>query len=126
MKHDSPCFRKTSYSSTAAEEHECTDISRQLLFDDSGKPRGEDTAVFVSHLVADNDTRGPNNFMRTQTEIMGPVAGGKAQHVPDVRHSIKGNNNETYKLRDKERSFCRKTALVNVRIKSIKPMYLQP
>ena len=119
LAHDGPCFKKSSWSSAAAEEYEAPIAATALLFHPDGTPRDADTAIFASTIVADNDTRGPNTFMAKQNEIMGSVADNKAQHVPDLGHCIKGNSNATFKLRDKDSSFKEKYALSNVRIKSI-------
>ena len=64
MKHDGDCFRKSKYSSAAAEEHEATKAAEQLLLDSKGNARGADTCVFVNTVVADNDTRAPAKFIK--------------------------------------------------------------
>ena len=96
MKHDGDCFRKSKYSSAAAEEHEASKAAEQLLLDSKGNARGADTCVFVNTVVADNDTRAPAKFIKRQNEILGPAVNNKAEHVPDLGHSVKCNNNEFF------------------------------
>ena len=112
LVHDGPCYRKTNYSSAAAEEFEQEKSSVALLLDDSGMPRGEDTACIASTVIADNNTRGPNHFMTKQKEIVGSDADDYiGTHHPDLNHVIKNCSNELYATAAKDKSFNGRLAL---------------
>lgn len=119
LKHDGICHRKTTYSSAGAEEHEAAKAARDLLFDKHGNPRDASTSVFLDVVVADNDTSGPQGLIKGQHDIIGEAADGKAEHHPDLGHTVKASNNEMFKLRDKDPSFRGRNLLSNSRIRSI-------
>lgn len=119
LNHEGICYRKSNYSSAGAEEFEGIKAAQNLLLDSDGKPRDASTCVFINQVVADNDTSGPNNFIGKQHEILGSVVDNKAEHFPDIGHTVKNNSNEMYKLRDKDTSFRGKNCLSNQRIRSI-------
>lgn len=119
LKHEGHCFRKSNYSAAGAEEFEGIKAGQNLLLGSDGKPRDASTCVFIDQVVADNDTSGPNNFIEKQHQILGSVVDNKAEHFPDIGHTVKNSSNEMYKLRDKDTSFRGKNCLSNMRIKSI-------
>ena len=90
-----------------------------MLLNEDGTYRGDDTAVFLCRIAADNDTRSPNNFIREQADIIGDAAEGKAEHDPDYGHVQKGVNNGMFHVRKENPSFNGSRGLSNVRIKSI-------
>ena len=45
------------------------DTAKQLLLDGNGNYRGDETAVFLYRLYADNDTRSPKNFIKMKKMI---------------------------------------------------------
>eukprot|EP00984_Skeletonema_dohrnii_P022599 scaffold11702_cov157-Skeletonema_dohrnii-CCMP3373.AAC.2 len=117
--HKGECYRNSKYNPASAEEYQATDAARELLIDDDGNYRGDDTAIFCGSISADNDTRSPNNFIRAQADIIGDAADGKAEHDPDKGHVMKNTNNDIYDLREKNPSLKGTRALSNVRIKSL-------
>mmetsp|Transcript_41972 Transcript_41972/g.88105 ORF Transcript_41972/g.88105 Transcript_41972/m.88105 type:complete len:460 (+) Transcript_41972:37-1416(+) len=117
--HEGHCYRKSNYSSAAAEEHEAKAAAHELLLDGSGTPRDAKTCVFIDTVVADNDTRGPSNFVKEQNNIIGSLADGKAEIIPDLPHTVNNNNNEFHALMEKDPTFRGRQALTNVRVKSI-------
>lgn len=119
MKHDGKCTRSASYGPGSAEEHQAGDSGKRLLLDASGKYHGDDVAIFVDQVVADNDTRGPDNFIATQAEIIGPNADGIADHLPDIGHVIKLISNSLYKVRAVDPSFSGKDLLEPPRIRAM-------
>ena len=119
LQHEGQCFRKSNYSSAGAEEYEGAKAGQGLLMNSQGEIRDASTCVFVDQLIADNDTSGPNNFIARQHAILGSVVDNKAEHFPDIGHTVKNSSNEMYKLRDKDTSFRGKNCLSNTRIKSI-------
>lgn len=120
MSHDGYCFQKTKYSSAAAESFEFAAAAEELLINpETGKPRGEDTCCAIGDLVADNDTTGPINAIKRQNEILGSVADGLAEHVPDEGHTAKVQSNELHNKVKEDPTFRGKNALSNLRIKSI-------
>ena len=50
---------------------------------------GDDIAIFVDVLVADNDTRSPKKFIQSQHQIIGKPANNKAEHFAELGHKIK-------------------------------------
>ncbi len=120
LVHDGPCYRKTNYSSAAAEEFEQEKSSVALLLHDSGMPPGEDTASIASTVIADNNTRGPNRFMTKQKEIVGADADDYlATDHPDLNHVIKNCSNKLYATAAKDKSFNGRLALSSVQIRLI-------
>jgi hypothetical protein len=77
------------------------------------------THVAMSHVIDDNDTRGPMNAIRRQNAIFGNIADGVAEHFPNLRHAIKNSLNEFFATRDKDPSFKGKQCLTNEKNKSI-------
>ena len=70
-------------------------------------------------MCTDNDTRGPNNFIREQNLIIGTAADEVADHVNDAGHTAKNLSNKFYDIRGKDSSFGGAGMLENLRIKSI-------
>ena len=50
---------------------------------------GDEIPIFVDVLVADNYTRYPKKFIQSQHQIIGTPADNKAEHFPDLGHTIK-------------------------------------
>lgn len=96
MKHAGMCFRNTKFGPAVSEEYAAIEAGRRLMYDDDGKYRGDDSAVFLDLVVADNDVRAPNNLIKEQHDIIGKAADGVAEHIPDIGHVIKDCNNELY------------------------------
>jgi hypothetical protein len=123
LKHEGTCYRKTTYTSAAAEEFEQEKAGAALLLDNSGNRRGSDTAIFAKIVISDNDTRGPNRLMRKQRDIIGPNAASSvdAQAVchPDLNHHIKNASNNFHATAVNDKSFKGKYALNSVRIRTI-------
>ena len=119
MEHDGPCYRKTNYSTAASEEFLSEECARGLLLDASGKPRNEDTCVFASTIVADNDSKSVKRAQRAQREIMGDVVEGLSTHDPDLNHLIKNQSNDMYDAAKKNPALRGQTGLKPLRIKSL-------
>mmetsp|Transcript_12688 Transcript_12688/g.27557 ORF Transcript_12688/g.27557 Transcript_12688/m.27557 type:complete len:533 (-) Transcript_12688:47-1645(-) len=58
MEHDGQCWRNNNTGPAGSEERQCGEAARRLLYDDAGEYRGDDEAVFLNEVCADNDTRG--------------------------------------------------------------------
>ena len=58
MEHEGHCFRNSSAGPAGAEEKQAVEAARRLLLDDDGNYRGDNKAVFLYEVCADNDTRG--------------------------------------------------------------------
>ena len=123
LEHEGTCYRKTNYSSATAEEFEQEKAGAALLLNNSGARRGHDTAIFATVITSDNDTRGPNRFMRKQRDIIGPNAASsevaQAEHHPDINHNIKNASNELHATAMNDKSFKGRYALNSVRIRTI-------
>ena len=50
---------------------------------------GDDVEIFLDISVSDNDTRSPKKFIQTQHQIIRIPADNKAEHFPDLGHTIK-------------------------------------
>ena len=44
------------------------DAARNLMLDKDGNYRGDEIAVFLNQIHANNDTRAPNNFTQVQND----------------------------------------------------------
>ena len=55
---------------------------------------GDDVAIFLDISVAGNDTWYPNKFIQSQLLTIGKPADNKAEHFPDLGHTIKNCRNE--------------------------------
>ena len=58
MEHEGKCYRTGNHGPAGAEEYQAVEAARRLIFDDKGVYRGDDEAVFLNDVCADNDTRG--------------------------------------------------------------------
>ena len=52
-----------------------------------GQYAGDDIAIFVDILVADNDTWSPKKFIHVQHQIIVTPAENKAEPFPDLGHT---------------------------------------
>lgn len=59
MLHKGFCYRNSTHNPASAEEYMAYDMGRNLLLDEDGNYLGDDTAIFMGEIAADNDTRGP-------------------------------------------------------------------
>ena len=80
---------------------------------------GDEIAIFIDVLVADNDTRSQKKFIQSQHKIIGTPADNKAEHFPDLGHTIKNCSNKFYALKNKNNEFRGKNLLDPTRIRSI-------
>ena len=48
-----------------------TEAGRQLIFDEYGEYRGEDSSVFLDVVVSDNDVNAPQNLILEQHDFIG-------------------------------------------------------
>ena len=119
MAHEGPCYRCSTHGPATAEEHLAKDVARQGLLKDDGTYRGDDVAIALGKISADNDGRGPKKFIRIQNEIIGEAADNAAEHMPDTNHCIKNLSNNLYDVRKKDPSFNGTGQLENNRIRSI-------
>jgi hypothetical protein len=119
MAHDGICFRNSKHGPAIAEEHQAARMGIRLLLDQDGKYVGNDRAIFVKEIHADNDTRSPAAMIKEQNKIIGPTSNSKASYSPDFGHIIKNCNNEMYKLKATDRSYEGVRLLSNTRITSI-------
>ena len=74
LSHKGICYRNSSHSPAVSEEYSATQAARLLLMDDKGQFRDDDHMCFGDEVCADNDTRGPNNFIKEQNSIIGAAA----------------------------------------------------
>lgn len=119
MAHAGRCYRNSKYSPAVSEEYAAIEAGRRLILDDDGNYRGDDSAVFLDVIVADNDVRAPSNLIKAQHDIMGDVTDGLAEHIPDIGHVIKDCNNELFHMREKDKSFRGANLLENKRIRAM-------
>ena len=119
MRHRGRCYRNSPHHPSVSEGFASTEAGRQLIFDEYGEYRGEDSAVFLDVVVSDNDVNAPRNLIREQHDIIGEPADGIAEHIPDIGHVIKDCNNELYRIREKDPSFRGVNLLENNRIRAI-------
>ena len=84
LEHTGTCHLCGKHGPASSEEHMAKDAARNLLLDKDGNYRGDDTAVFLSKVHSDNDTRAPNNFIQTQNDIIGLDVDKLAEHHPDM------------------------------------------
>ena len=80
---------------------------------------GDDFAIFVHVLVAENDTRSPKKLNQSQHEFIVTPADNKAEHFPDLGHTINNCSNESYTLKNKNNELHGKNILDTMRIISI-------
>ena len=71
LAHKEPCYKKGKHAPVSAEEPQSVDNAKHVLFDKDGTYCGDDVAVFARRIHSDNDTRGPESFIRTQNELIG-------------------------------------------------------
>ena len=93
VKHKGKCYRNTTHGPAVAEEYACVDAAEALLFNKDGKFLGEEEACFIDQLVTDGDTRGCKKFIEKQSELLGALVRGIAEHIPDIGHFIKTISN---------------------------------
>merc|ERR1719491_1892407 len=99
FSHAGICYRTSSHSPAVSEEYSATQAARLLLMDDKGHFRDDDHMCFGDEVCTDNDTRGPNNFIREQNLIIGTEADEVADHVNDAGHTAKNLSNKFYDIR---------------------------
>ena len=87
--------------------------------DDKGQFRDDNHMCFGDKVCADNDTRGPNNFIKEQNLIIGAAADEVADHINDAGHTAKNVSNKFYDIKGKDSSFGGAGMLENLRIKAI-------
>ena len=119
MAHEGTCYRNSNLNPASAEEPLAVEAARDLLVDESGKPRGDDRSIMAIKINGDSDTRATTAFIAEQNRIIGEAADGLAEHVPDGGHIRKNQNNDFYKLRVKDPSFTGNHGLTNNQITSI-------
>lgn len=95
------CSRNSKHGPAGAEEWAVGSLAEFLLLDpDTKQFLPDDEAILANIIVADGDTKGPNKFIRKQSEIV-PTYQGKAQYLPDIGHFIKCISNSFYALSKK-------------------------
>ena len=103
--HEGYCYKtKDNYGVAVAEEHLLATIGKHLLVDEDGNYRGDDQAIFAYRISSDNDTKSPQRLMRSQNEIIGETADGKAKHVADKNHIVKNFGNDVFAYRGKDKT----------------------
>ena len=118
-KHKGHCYKNSNLASASAEEHQARIAASDLLLNTNGTYAGDDKAIFAQECNADNDTRSPKNFIRTQNQIFGKAADKKACFVSDWGHLAKNNNNSLFEFVKRNPSFRGKNLLSPLRIKAI-------
>lgn len=126
MAHEGTCYRNSTLAPSNAEVPLGAKIARDLLVDEDGEYVGDDLAIFCVNLNSDNDATLPNKFIEVQNRIIGEAADGKAEHIPDGGHVTKCQNNEFFRIREKDPSFKGNHALSNLRIRSLNSMVKRP
>ena len=80
---------------------------------------GDEIAIFVDILVAENDTRSPKKFIQIQHQFIWTPADNKSEHFPDLGHTIKKCRNKLYALKEKQKELSGKNLLDAMRIRTI-------
>ena len=102
LKHGGVCHQNSKYSPEVSKEHSAEEVGERLLLNKDDQYLGDDIAIFVDILVADNDTRSQKKFIQSQHKIIGTPADNKADYFPDLGHTIKNCSNEFYALKKKQ------------------------
>ena len=89
LKHGGVFYQNSKYSPAFAKEYCAAEVGNRLLLNEDDQYVGDDIAIFVDILVADNDTRSPNKFIQSQHQIIGTPANNKAEQFTDLSHTIK-------------------------------------
>jgi hypothetical protein len=96
--HGGTCYQNSNLQPASAEEQQSIEAAKSLLINSNGDYVGNNLAIFGYCLIADNDTRAANAFIREQNHIIGAAANGLGDHLPDKGHVMKCSNNALYKL----------------------------
>ena len=78
---------------------------------------GNDIAIFVDILVADNNTRYQKKFIQIQHQIIVTPAENKLEHFPYLGHTITSFSNKFYALKNKNNELHDKNLLDPIRIR---------
>jgi hypothetical protein len=70
MAHDGMCFINCKHGPVIAEEHQAAYMGIRLLLDQDGNYVGNNRAIFVKEIYADNDTRSPAAMIKEQNKII--------------------------------------------------------
>ena len=90
-----------------------------LLLDKKGNYVGDNRAIFAKVVTSDNNTRAPFRFIREQNQLIGTSVDNLAEHLPDIGHVMKCENNALFKIRQDDKSYSGVNLLSNLRIKSL-------
>ena len=120
-KHDGHCYKNSNLQPAVAEEYQASKMGKLLLSagDDSDIYLADKISIFGMDISTDGDTRGVNNFIRIQNQIIGEKADNMADNSPDVGHTIKCNNNALFDLKKNDKTLSGVDLLNSSRIKSI-------
>ena len=87
------CHQNSKYSPAVVKEYCAAEVGKRLLLNEDDQYVGDDIAIFVDILVADNDTRYPKKFIQSQHQIIGTPADNKVEHFPYLGNTIKNCSN---------------------------------
>ena len=120
-KHDGHCYKNSNLQPAVAEEYQASKMGKLLLSagDDSDIYLADKISIFGMDISTDGDTRGVNNFIRIQNQIIGEKADNMADNSPDVGHTIKCSNNALFDLKKNDKTLSGVDLLNSSRIKSI-------
>ncbi len=98
MDHQGTCYQNINLQPASAEEQQSIEAAKSLLINSNGDYVRGDLAIFGYCVIADNDTRAANAFIKEQNRIIGAAADGLADHLPDKGNVMKCSNNALYML----------------------------
>ena len=89
LKHGGVCHRNSKYSPAFAAEYCAAKVVMRLLLNEDDQYVGNDIAIFVDILAADNNTRSPKKFIHSQHQIIETPADNKAGNFPEFGYTLK-------------------------------------
>ena len=94
-------------------------MARDLLVDKKGNYVGDNRGIFAKVVTSDNDNRIPLSFIQEQNQLIGTSMDNLAEHLPDIGHVMKCDNNALFKIRQDDKSYSGVNLLSNLRIKCL-------
>ena len=68
------CHWNSKYSPAFAKEYCSAEVGKRLLLNEDDRYVGDNIAIFVDILVANNNKRSPKKFIQSQHQIIGTPA----------------------------------------------------
>ena len=89
LKHGGVSHQNSKYSPAIAEEYCASEVWKRLPLNEDDQYVGDEIAIFVNILVADNDTRSPKKFIQSQHQTIFTPADNKTEHFSDLGRTKK-------------------------------------